>query len=127
MTETAETCMTMNYLNLLSYNNIAKDRKERKDRWKGRFSVDHKEWYMIDFETICEISDSSSTLVSVCNDYYLVATINELRRELVDMAFDASWLGKEEVADHSNVVRHLKALDGIANRSSRVLHYKCWR
>ena len=79
---------------------------------------------MIDFNTIREISDSSSTLVGVCNNNYLVTTVNELRRELVDMAFDTSWLGKEEVADHRNIVRHLEASDSIADRSSRVLHSK---
>jgi len=44
----------------------------------------------------------------VCNDDYLMAAIDELGGELVDMAFDATWLGKEEVADHGDVVRHLE-------------------
>ena len=127
MTETAKTGMTMNDFYLLSYNNIAKDWKERKDGWEGRFPVDHKERYMVDFETIGEISDSGSALVRMCDNYYLVATVNELRRQLVNMAFDASWLGKEEVADHSNVVRHLGVLPGIADRSSHVYHDQCTR
>jgi hypothetical protein len=42
------------------------------------------------------------------NDDYLMAAIDELGGELVDVAFNAAGLGKEEVADHGDVVRHLE-------------------
>jgi hypothetical protein len=42
----------------------------------------------------------------VRDNYDLVASVDELRGELVDVAFDSSWLGEEEVADHRNIVRH---------------------
>lgn len=45
----------------------------------------------------------------MCDDYHFVAAINELRGDLVDVTFDSSWLGKEEVANHGNIVRHYGA------------------
>lgn len=61
---------------------------------------------MIDFETVCKISDTCSVLICVCNNYDFVSSVDEFRGELVDMTFDASWLWKEEVADHGYIVRH---------------------
>lgn len=43
----------------------------------------------------------------MCDDDDLVATIDELGGELVDVAFNAAGLGEKEVADHGDVVRHL--------------------
>jgi hypothetical protein len=61
---------------------------------------------MVNFQSVCEISYSSPSWVCVCDDYDFVPSINELRRELVDVAFHSPRLGEEEVTDHSNVVRH---------------------
>jgi hypothetical protein len=62
---------------------------------------------MIDFETVREISDSGSSFVSVCNYNYFMPSVYELCRELVNVTLNSSWLRKEEVANHGDVVRHL--------------------
>jgi hypothetical protein len=98
--------MAMYNLYLLPYNNISKYGKEREDSWKGRSSIDDEERYMVDLESIRKVSYSSPTFVCVCDDYNLVASVDELRGELVHMAFYSSWLWEEVVADHSNIVRH---------------------
>ena len=98
--------MSMHYLNLLPNDDVAKDREEGEDGWKGRGAVDYEERHIVHFEAICEVSYASSFFVGMRDDYNLVAAIDELRRDLVDMTFDSSRLGKEEVADHGNVVRH---------------------
>ena len=40
------------------------------------------------------------------DDDDFVSSIDELGGQLVDVAFDSSWLWEEEVADHSDIVRH---------------------
>jgi hypothetical protein len=104
--KTAQACMAMHDLNLLSNDNVPEDWEERKDGWESRGAVDDEEWDVVDFETIGEVSHSGSAIVCVRNDDHLVASVDELRGELVDVAFDASWLGEEVVADHRNVVGH---------------------
>ena len=65
---------------------------------------------MVYFETVGEVSDTCATLVGMCDNYDLVATIDEFAGQLVDVTLDSSVLGKEEVADHCDVVRHLGGL-----------------
>ena len=43
----------------------------------------------------------------MCDDHDLVAAVDQLRRQLVDVTFDSSRLREEEVADHGDIVRHL--------------------
>lgn len=107
MAQAAQTCVAMNNFNLLSYDNVAEDWEEREDCRKGCRSVDDQKRYVIDLESICEVSNTSASFVCVCNNYNFVSAIDELGRKLVDMAFDSSGLGKEEIADHSNIVWHL--------------------
>jgi hypothetical protein len=103
----AETGMSMYYLNLFSNDDIAKYWEEGEHGWKCRGAVNDKEWDVIHLQAIREVSYTRSLLfVGVSDDYNLVATINQFRRQLIDMAFDTSRLGKEEVADHGNAVRH---------------------
>ena len=61
---------------------------------------------MVDFETVREIPDTRSSLIGMGDDDDFVAAIDELGRELIDVAFNAAGLGEEEVADHGDVVRH---------------------
>lgn len=61
---------------------------------------------MVNLEPIGEISDSGAALISMSDYDDLVATVNELGRDLIYMTFDSSRLGEEEVADHGNLVRH---------------------
>jgi hypothetical protein len=106
MAKTAQARMAMYNLNLLSNDNIPEDGEEREDGWEGRCSIDDEKWNVVDFEAIRQISHSSPPVVCMSDDYDLVPSINELRRQLVDVRFDSSGLGKEEIADHRNVVRH---------------------
>jgi hypothetical protein len=106
MAKTAQTRVAMYNLNLLSNDNIPEDGEEREDGWEGRCSIDDEKWNVVDFEAIRKISHSSPPIVCMSDDYDFVASINELRRQLVDVRFDSSGLREEEVADHRNVIRH---------------------
>ena len=106
MAKTTETSMTMHNLNLLTYYNVPKDWKKRKHRWKGSFAVDHEEGDVIDFEPVGQVPDTSPILICVSDDDYLVTTVNELGRELVNVGLNSTRLGEEEVANHGDVVRH---------------------
>lgn len=106
MAKTAQAPMSMYNLNLFSNDNVAEYRKEGEDSGEGGLAVDDEERHMVDFQAICEVSHAGPFFVCVGDDYNLVPAINELGRKLIDMAFDSSWLGKEEVADHGNIVRH---------------------
>jgi len=106
MAETAQACMPMHNLYLLSDDNVAKDWEEREDGWEGRCAVDDEEGNMVDFEAIGEIPHARPSFVCMRNNNHLMAAVDKLRRELVDVTFDSSRLGKEEIADHGDVVRH---------------------
>ena len=106
MAQTAQACMPMHDFNLLSQNDIPEYREEGKDSRESRFPIDDKERHMVDLETIREIPDTGSSLIRMGDDDDLVAAIDELGRELIDVAFNAAGLGEEEVADHGDVVGH---------------------
>ena len=80
MAQTAETSMTMDNLNLFPEDNISKHRKEGEDSWKGRFTVDNVERNVIDFETVCQVSDACSSFIRMRDDDNLVPTIYQLAR-----------------------------------------------
>jgi len=107
MAETAQACMAMHDLDLLPYNDVAKYWKERENCRESRGSIDDKERDMVDFEAIGEVSDASSAFVRMRYNDDLVASIDQLCRELINVTLDSSRLWKEEVADHSNIVWHL--------------------
>lgn len=67
---------------------------------------------MVDLEAIREISNTSSPFIGMGDDDDFMATIDELGRELVDVAFNAAGLGEKEVADHRDVVRHSECFQG---------------
>ena len=69
--------MPMHDFNLLSQNNIPKDRKEGKDSRESSFSIDNKERYMIDLEAIGEISNTGAPLIGVGDDDDFMAAIDE--------------------------------------------------
>jgi len=62
---------------------------------------------MINFEAIGKISYACPAFVCMRDYDYLVAAVDKLGRELVDVTFNTARLGEKEVADHSDVVRHL--------------------
>lgn len=96
----------MNNLDLFSDHDVSKYREKGEDGRKGRCTVDDEKGNVVDFEAIGEISNSCSSVASMCNYYDFVSAIDEFGGELVDVTFNSSWLGKEVVADHSNVVGH---------------------
>ena len=106
MTQTTQARVPVYDLNPLSQDDISEYRKEGKDSRKSTFSVDDQKRHMIDFEAIGEISDTSSPFICMGDDDDFVAAIDELGGELIDVAFNASGLGKKEIADHGDVVRH---------------------
>lgn len=75
---------------------------------------------MVDFEAIRKIPHPSPALVCVGYNYHFMPAINELRRELVDVTFNTSWLGEEIVADHGNIVRHCRELFSRCCRRRRI-------
>ena len=107
MAKAAQACVTVHNFNLFSDYDVSKNWKKGEDGWKSGFSIDDEERYMIHFEPIGQISDTSSSLVGMCDDDHLVAAIDEFGGELIDVAFNAAGLGEKEVADHGDVVRHL--------------------
>lgn len=106
MAQTAQTRMTMHNLNLLSDDNISKNRKEGKHGGESGFAVDDEEGDVVDFEAVGEVADSRAAFVGVGDDDDLVAAVDEFGGELVDVGFNAAGLGEEEVADHGDVVGH---------------------
>ena len=107
MAKTTEASMAMHYLDLFPDYDVPKDGKERENCRQGGLAVDDQEWNMVHFEAIGEVSDTAAALVRMSDDDNFVATINEFGRKLIDMALDAAGLREEEIADHSNIVRHL--------------------
>jgi len=76
---------------------------------------------MVHLEAVGEVAYAGAAIVSVGDDDDLVAPVHELRRQLVDVTLDTSWLREEEVANHGNVVRgrHLCGVVAVAgNRPS---------
>ena len=102
----AQAPMSMHNLDLLPNDDVPKDWKERKDGGECGGTVDDEKWDMVDFETIGEIADTCPSFVGVCYDDHFVSSIDELRGELVDVTFDSTRLGEEEIADHRDLVRH---------------------
>lgn len=91
-------------LNLFAYNNVPKDREEGEDRWHSRLAINDEERYMVDLQSICEITNARSALISMCNDNHFMAPIDKLRRQLVDVTFYSTRLREEEVTGHA--MRH---------------------
>ena len=109
MAEIAETAVAVNNVDALADHYLAKHWEEGEDCGKGDGAVHDEKGYIIHLEPICEIADAGAVLVGVSYDDHFVTPIDEFRRQLVDVAFDSSWLWKEEVAHHGDVVsgRHL--------------------
>lgn len=103
----------MDDVDLLPYEDVPEDRKKGEDGGKGCRAVDDKEGNVVDLEAIGEVAYAFTVVVGVCYDNDLVAPVNEPLGELIDVALDSSWLRKEEVADHSDVVCWLGHFGGI--------------
>lgn len=98
--------MAMHDFNLLSDNDVSEGWEERKDGRERCSAVYNEERHMINFKAIREVAHASSTFIGMRYNDNLVAPIDKFCRKLVNMTFDSSWLRKEEIAGHSNVVSH---------------------
>ena len=107
MAEAAQAGMTMHYLNSLPDNDVPKYWEEGEEGRKCCLSIDDEKRDVVDFEAICKVVDSCTAFVGMSDYNDFVATINELRGKLIDVTFNSSWLGEEEVADHGDIVRHI--------------------
>lgn len=99
--------MTMHNLYSLSNDDVAEEGEEREDGGESRGAVDDGKGDMEDLDAICQVSDALSIVIGVSDDDNLVSSVDELRCKLVDVTFDSSGLGVEEIADHGDIVRSL--------------------
>lgn len=102
--ETAETSMAMDNLDALADANVSEDGEEGEDGGKGGVAIDLEEGHVVDLDAVGQIADALAVVVGVSDDDDLVAAVDELCGELVDVRLDASGLGEEEVANHGDVV-----------------------
>lgn len=91
-------------INLFSYYDVPEDGEEREDSRHGCRAVNGPKRHIVALEAICEVSYSCSVIVGVGYDHHFVTAIDEPLGKLIYVALDTSWLGKEEVADHSDVI-----------------------
>jgi hypothetical protein len=70
--------MSMHNLNLLSYDNVSKYREEGEHCREGRSSIDDEKGNVVDFETVGEVSNTSSSIVGMCDDDDFMASVNQL-------------------------------------------------
>lgn len=94
--EATETGMAMYNIDLLTDDDIAKYRKERKYGWEGCFSVDDEEWDVVDLQAIREITDPSAAFVCVCDNYHFVSAVDEFLRQ-ADIRTNRSNCAKQSV------------------------------
>jgi hypothetical protein len=89
----AQTPVAVYNFNLFANDYVSKNWEKGKDGRKGGGEVDYKKWDVIDFESVCEIADASTSLVCVGDDDYFVTSIDELARKLVDVRLDSACNG----------------------------------
>lgn len=77
MTQAAETCMTVYNFDSFAYDNVAKYWEEGENGGEGSLAVDDEEGYVVDLQSVCEVSDPCSTGICVCDDYDLVPTVDK--------------------------------------------------
>lgn len=111
--QTAETAVTMNNLDALTNADVAEDGEEGKYCGEGGLAVDDEEGHVVNLEAIGEVADALAVVVGVGDDDDLVAAVDELAGELVDVRLDAAGLREEEVADHGNAIRTPGHLGGV--------------
>lgn len=112
VTQVAQAAMAVDNLDALADDNVPKDGEEGEDGGEGGVAVDDEEGDVVDFEAVGEVADALAIVVGVGYDDDLVAAVDKLAGELVDVGFDAAGLGEEKVADHGDVVRLARHLGG---------------
>lgn len=79
-TEATQAGMAMDYVNLLSDDDIAEYGEKREDGGECRFAVDDEEWNVVDLQSIGEISDSGASFVCMGNNNDFVSPIDQFLR-----------------------------------------------
>ena len=69
--------MPVYYLYIFSDDNVSKDRKEGENCGEGSFAIYDEKWDMVDFDAICQISDTCPVGVGVCENDNLVPAVDE--------------------------------------------------
>lgn len=100
----------MHDVDLFSYYNVSEYGKEGEDGGKSGRAIDDPERHIVNLETIGQVPNTLSVIVGVGYDHNLVASVDEPLGQLVYVTLDSSWLGKEEVADHGDVIRGFRHL-----------------
>ena len=77
MTETAQTSMAVDNLNLFTNHDIPEYGEEGEHRGHGRLAVYDEERYMVDLETVGKISNPSASFISVCDDDDFMAAVDK--------------------------------------------------
>ena len=95
----------MDNLDTLTDADVSEDGEKGEDGGEGRAAVDDKKGYMIDLDAVGQVPDALAIVICVSDDDNFVAAVDEFARDLIDVGFDAARLRKEEIADHSDVVR----------------------
>jgi hypothetical protein len=80
MAETAQACVPMNDLDLLTDDYVSEYREKGEDSWHSGFAVYDEKRHMVDFQAICKISNPRATFVRMGNDDNFMATVNEFLR-----------------------------------------------
>lgn len=118
MAEVAQAGVAVDNLDALADADVAEDGEEREDGGEGSGAVHDEEGHVVDLEAVGEVADAFAVVVRMGDDDDLVAAVDELARELVDVRLDASGLREEKVADHGDVVRrarHLAVLSSVVS------------
>lgn len=76
--EAAKTRMAVDNLDLLSDDDVPKNREEGEYGWHRGLAIDDQEWHMIDFEAIGQVVNSCAALIGVSDDYDFVSSIDQL-------------------------------------------------
>ena len=77
MTETTQTGMTVNDLNLFANDDIPEYGEEGEHRGHGRLAIYDEERYMVDLETVGKIPNPSASFICVRDDYDFMATVDK--------------------------------------------------
>lgn len=85
MAQTTQTPMPVNNLDTLAQTYIPEDREEGEDGREGGGAVDDEEGHVVDLDAVGEVADALAIVVGVGYDDDLVAAVDELAGELVDV------------------------------------------
>lgn len=127
MAEATETGVAVNYLDSFAYDDVPKDWKEGEDSGHCRLPVNDQEWHMIDFEAVGEVMYPCTAFVRMSDYDHFMPSVDKLGRKLIDVTLNSSWLGKEEVAAHGNVVGHVDGTERPCSAEQQSRKCQSWR